>query len=165
MAAAAGLSACGAPASQFPPVCPTSGILTDAADLTQFRGTGTDITDMVVDGRITGLGGKCSLDDAKHLRTTLTVNLDLNRGPASANRSVDVLYFLSVSKGQSILDKRVYRLTANFPGNADRARVQSDEVDLVLPIDAKVQGDSYSILVGFQLTPAELAFNRSRGAR
>ena len=84
MAAAAGLSACGAPASQFPPVCPTSGILTDAADLTQFRGTGTDITDMVVDGRITGLGGKCSLDDAKHLRTTLTVNLDLNRGPASA---------------------------------------------------------------------------------
>src|ERR1700709_2224719 len=85
MAAAAGVSACGAPASQFPPVCPTSGLLPDAADITQFRGAGTDITDMVVDGRITGLGGKCTLDDPKHLRTQLTVNLDLTRGPASTN--------------------------------------------------------------------------------
>ncbi len=160
------MSACSSGTTpQFPPVCPTSGILRDAADLTRFRGAGTDLTDMVVDGRITGLGGKCLLDDAKHLRTTLTVNLDITRGPASRAASEDVDYFVSVSKGQTILDKKIYRLTAAFPGNSDRARIRTDEVDLVLPIDDKVQGNSYSILVGFQLTPAELDFNRRRGPR
>ncbi len=120
---------------------------------------------MVLDGRITGLGGKCSLDDPKHLRTALSVNLDLTRGPASRTHTLDVGYFVAVSKGQTILDKKIYRLTADFPGNSDRLQLKTDEVDLVLPIDDKTQGDAYSILVGFQLTPAELDFNRSRGAR
>jgi hypothetical protein len=161
-----GLAACsGSPTAQFPPVCPTAGILRDGADLTRFRGTGTDLTDMVVDGRITGLGGKCELDDAKHLRTQLNVRLDLTRGPASRSDTQEVAYFVSVSKGDTILDKQIYRLNAAFPGNSDRARLTTDEVDLVLPIDDKVQGNSYSILVGFQLTPAELEFNRRRGPR
>ncbi len=93
------------------------------------------------------------------------VKLDLTRGPASRSASEDVAYFVSVSKGQTILDKKVYRLTASFPGNSDRARLTTDEVDLVLPVDDKTQGDAYSILVGFQLTPAELDFNRRRGPR
>ena len=163
---AAGLSGCsGEPAPLFPPVCPVSGILRDAADLTQFRGAGTDLTDMVVDGRITGLGGKCSLDDSKHLRTSLTIDLDLTRGPASHNRTEDVTYFVSVTKGQTILDKRAFHLAAAFPGNADHVRLRTDPIDLVLPIDDKTLGDAYAVLVGFQLTPAELDFNRRRGVR
>jgi hypothetical protein len=133
--------------------------------MTQFAGNGTDVTDMVLDGRITGLGGKCQLDDPKHLRTQLSVNLDLTRGPASKTPDQDVFYFVSVSKGDTILDKKIYRLIASFPGNTDRARITSNEVDLVLPIDDKVQGNSYSILVGFQLTQAQLSFNRQRGVR
>jgi hypothetical protein len=166
-ASLAGLSACsgGSSGQQFAPVCPTSGILRDGADVTRFRGAGTDLTDMVIDGRITGLGGKCQLDDSKHLRTQLNVRLDLTRGPAARGATQDVAYFVSVSQGDRILDKQIYRLNASFPGNADRARITTDEVDLVLPINDTMQGNSYSILVGFQLTPEELAFNRRRGPR
>ena len=120
---------------------------------------------MVIDGRITGLGGKCLLDDSKHLRTELSVNLDLTRGPAAKSGTQDVAYFVSVSQGDTILDKKIFRLAASFPGNTDRARLTTDEIDLVLPIDDKTQGNAYSILVGFQLTPDELAFNRRRGPR
>ena len=164
--ALAGLSACGTTTTpQFPPVCPTSGILRDAADVTQFRGPGTDLTDMVVDGRITGLAGKCQLDDPKHLSTQIAVGLDVTRGPASRDRTAPIAYFISVSKGQTILDKKIYVLNAAFPGNADRVRLVTDEVDLVLPVDDKTPGDAYSILVGFQLTPDQLEFNRRRGTR
>ena len=38
-------------------------------------------------------------------------------------------------------------------------------VDLVLPIDDKTSGVVYRVLDAFQLTPAELAFNRHRGVR
>ncbi len=44
------LSACGPRVAAFAPACPATGILRDGADLTRFRGTGTDLTDMVVDG-------------------------------------------------------------------------------------------------------------------
>ena len=161
----AALTAVAARAADFAPLCPHASILRDAADLTQFRGAGTDLTDMVVDGRITGLGGKCELDDPTHLRTHLNVTLELTRGPASASRTIDVMYFVSVTKGDAILAKQQYRLAAAFPANADTVRLQGDPVDLVLPVDAKTTGESYSVLTGFQLSPAQLAFNRQRGVR
>ncbi len=35
----------------------------------------------------------------------------------------------------------------------------------MVPVDDKLTGAAYSVLVGFQLTPTELAFNRRRGPR
>ncbi len=163
---AAALSACAGPElPQFAPACPQTGILRDGADLTSFRADGTDLTDMVTDGRITGLSGKCSLDDLTHLRTVLSVNLDLTRGPAAQGRDAAVTYFVSVSKGDTILDKRDYTVGASFPRNSDHLRLTGDQIDLVLPVDDKTKGGAYQVLVGFQLTPEQLAFNRRRGAR
>ena len=159
------LAGCGANVGAFPPPCPKVGILGDAADLTRFRGNGTDITDTVVDGRITGLGGKCSLDDLKHLRTVVSVNMDITRGPAAQGRVEDVTYFVSVARGTTILDKRTFTLPVSFPANTDRLRLTGDQIDLVLPVSDTVSGAAYSVLVGFQLTPAQLAFNRRRGPR
>ncbi len=160
------LSACSdAPASDFPPLCPETSVRPDAADLTRFQGTGTDLTDMVVDGRITRPTGKCALDDATHLRTILNVNLELTRGPASKSRTVDVTYFVAVLKGDTILAKQEYRVPTEFPSNTDHVRLAGDEIDLVLPVTEKVSGAAYRVLIGFQLTPEELAFNRRRGPR
>ncbi len=165
IAAAASLSACGPDLPQFAPTCPRTAILSDGADLTQFRAAGTDLTDMVVDGRITGLNGKCSLDDLTHLRTVLNVNLEVTRGPAAQARQQPVTYFVSVSRGDTILAKQDYRLNVDFPRNSDRLRLTGEQIDLVLPVDDKLTGAAYSVLVGFQLTPEQLAFNRRRGPR
>ncbi len=166
LAAGAGLAGCANTNGQkFAPACPQTGILRDGSDLTRFRSTGTDLTDMVIDGRITGLSGKCALDDPTHLRTSISVAMDLTRGPAALGRQADVTYFISVSKGQAILDKADYTFTVNFPRNGDRQGLRGEQIDLVLPIDAKTTGADYRILVGFQLTPEQLAFNRRRGPR
>jgi hypothetical protein len=159
------LSACGPRVAIFAPTCPTTGILRDAADLTRFRGTGTDLTDMVIDGRITGLAGKCMLDDRTHLHTVISVGMDLTRGPANTTRTDDVTYFVAVAQGDTILDKRTFVLPIGFARNVEQIRLTGDPVNIVLPVDAKTSGASYRILVGFQLTPQELAFNRSRGVR
>ena len=45
---------------------------------------------MVVDGRITGLSGKCKLDDPTHLRTSISVGMSLTRGPANTSRTANV---------------------------------------------------------------------------
>ncbi len=150
---------------RFPPACPKTAILADAANVTQFRGDGHDITDMVIDGRITGLSGKCALDDREHLRTTISVGLDLTRGPAAPGSVVDVQYFVAVSDGDTILTKEPYTLHVPFARNTDRMRLKGDEVELVLPVTKEKSGAAYNVLVGFQLTPDQLAFNRQRGAR
>ena len=162
---AGGLSACGGDRPQFAPACPQTGILADGADLTSFRSTGTDLTDMVLDGRITGLRGKCSYVDAGHLATVISVDLELTRGPAMQGRTADVTYFISVARGDTILDKRDYTLHVSFDRNNGKLRLTGDQIDLSLPTPGKVKGEDYRVLVGFQLTPQELAFNRRRGPR
>ena len=162
---ACGLTACGSSGPQFAPACPQTGILGDAADLTSFRSTGTDLTDMVVDGRITGLSGKCTAIDADHLSTVISVNMDVSRGPAMQGRDADVTYFVSVSRGDTILDKRDYTIHVAFDRNGSKMRLTGDQIEMTLPTPGKVTGADYRILVGFQLTPQELAFNRRRGPR
>jgi hypothetical protein len=120
---------------------------------------------MVVDGRMTRPAGKCALDDVTHLRTILNVNLELTRGPASKGRRVDVTYFVTVLKGGTVLEKQEFPVPTEFPSNTNHVRLSGNEVDLVLPISDKVSGAAYRVLVGFQLTPEELAFNRRRGPR
>ena len=163
---ASGLTGCaGSNQPRFAPPGPMTGILRDGADMTRFRPGGTDLTVLVVDGRITGLGGKCSLDDPTHLHTVISVSMDLTRGPAALNRQADVTYFISVAKGDAILDKKDYTFNVNFPRNSERLRLKGDQIDLILPVNDKVSGAAYSVLVGFQLTPEQLAFNRKRGPR
>lgn len=120
---------------------------------------------MVIDGRITGLGGKCSYVDGEHLATIVSVNMELTRGPAMQGRTADVTYFVSISRGDEILDKRQYTLRAAFDRNNGKLRLVGDETYLDVPTPGKVTGDSYRIEVGFQLTPQELDFNRRRGPR
>ena len=122
---------------------------------------------MVVDGRITGLaqGSKCTYVDAEHVLVTIAVDMDLTRGPAMQGRAADVTYFVSVAKGETILDKRDYTLRVEFNRNADKLRLTGEQIDLNLPTPGKVTAAGYDIRVGFQLTPQELAFNRRRGAR
>ena len=156
------LAACSDDSSRFPPPCPGAAIVRDAADLRRFRGTGRDITDTVLEGRMTGLGGACKRDGAGIVVTTLTVGMELFRGPAAPGREADVPFFVAVLDGERILDKQIYTLRASFPANTDRLRLTGDEVELRLPVTSQKTAAAYRIEVGFQLTPTELEFNRAR---
>jgi hypothetical protein len=150
---------------KFAPPCPSAGIVRDAADLSRFRGAGRDLTDSVLDGRITGIEGRCARDGAATTVTTVKVGIELTRGPAAPSRRVELAYFVAVLDGERILDKQVFPLRAEFPDNADRLRLVGDEVELRLPVNATKTAAAYRIQVGFQLTPVELELNRRRGLR
>ncbi len=155
------LAACGdSTGDKFAPPCPAAAILRDAADLHRYRGTGRDLTDSVLDGRITGLGLTCKRDGASTVVTTVTVGLDLTRGPAATGRTAEIAYFVAVLDGERILDKRVFNLRPEFAPNGERLRLDGDEIELRLPVSRDKSAAAYRIEVGFQLTPSELAINR-----
>lgn len=166
LALAGGLTGCGF-TDKFPPACPRTSIVAGAADLQRFRPetSGQDLTDLVLNGRITAIAGQCQRSAEDVLEVAVAVRLDLTRGPASTSRVEQVPFFVAVAQGDSILDKRLFQVQAKFPANTDRLRIDSDEIHLSLPITRQKSGAAYDLLVGFQLTPDELATNRRRSTQ
>lgn len=162
----AGLSGCGFGSQEkFPPACPSLALLDDAADVTRYRGTGHDVTDVVLDGRITAVPADCRRDGTGFVKTTLRVRADLMRGNASTTRSASVGYLVSVTDGDRIVDQQDYTLNAAFASNVERVAVSGDDIELRFPVTRTKNASAYKIYVGFRLTPEELDINRKRGPR
>ncbi|MDT7953076.1 MAG: hypothetical protein RQ966_16355 [Acetobacteraceae bacterium] len=160
------LAGCGGESgAQFAPVCPRPAILGDAGDLQRFRGQGRDFLDTTLQGRITSINGSCTQDGSRAVVATVSVGMELTRGPAAVGRAADVAFFVAVSQGDRVLDKQVYTLRVVFPENTDRLRLTGDSVDLRLPVSPTMKADTYQVTAGFQLTPEELAENRKRMRR
>lgn len=161
----AGLAACAPDVDQFAPPCPQAGILPGAGDLTRWRGAGRDITDQVLQARITGVKGECQRADPKTLRATVSVRMTLGRGPSASGRTAEVTYFVAVAQGARILDKQDYPLRVQFPPNTERVDVSGDDVTLRLPISPQKSGSAYTVWAGFQLTPEQLQGNQAAPPR
>jgi hypothetical protein len=150
------------------PDCPTTAVLAEAADLRRYRTPDSrDLSDLVLDARITGLSGTCAYADRRRsVRVTLSLSMEATRGPATGDRNVAIPYFVAVTDAEDrILDKAVYTVAASFPANRSRVRMTGEEVALTLPITAERPPASYTVVVGFQLTETELALNRRLGMR
>jgi hypothetical protein len=164
------LADCGPTRNQFAPPCPRTAFLGDAANVDLYRqanasGGPSDLTDLVLHGRLVGLNGSCKEGDNRNqLATTVVMTVELTRGPAMQGRDADVQVFLAVTEGESILDKRIYPMHISFPPNVDRLVLRSDEQSLALPVNQGKSGAAYQIIAGFQLTPDQVARNRA-GAR
>ncbi len=167
LAVAAGpLAACSRP-DAFAPACPQLALLPEGADLARFAGSGRDITDLVLDAHLTAVPASCRWADERHTKVEakLQVAMALDRGPAMQGRTVDLRYFVAVSEGDDILDKQVYAALAEFPANTDRLALTSPEISMLFPVSHEKSAAAYKITVSFQLTPEELAVNRSHSGR
>jgi hypothetical protein len=161
------LAGCGLGKDEFPPVCPVASPLWQAADLNRYRDESTaaneDARDLILTGQIVGIPAKCAPGDNKNqLAADVSITIQLTRGPAMQGRETDVPLFLAVAEGDRILDKQVFPQHFVFPNGLDQVTWSSNPIHLVFPITASKTGAAYTVLAGFQLTPAELALNRAR---
>jgi hypothetical protein len=147
--------------------CPRVGVIADAADLTRFRaGGGTDLTAMEVDARVSGFQAKCNYASGRQgLVVTLTPQFSAERGPAAPAPVIDVPYMVAVvGDDDQVLSRAAYALRVAFPPNVSRVQSQGEELSITLAGGVD-QAASRRVLIGFQLSPEELAANRRRGPR
>lgn len=155
------LAGCGGnTAEKFAPACPVLKLLPEAADLVRTRGQGSDITDLIVRGRITGVPAHCKDGGRSTVAADIQVAFDITRGPASNAGSITLPYLVTVMLGDRILDQKPFTVTATFPPNVDQVNVAGDTVDLSFPVSPDRPASDYTIYVSFRLTQAELAANR-----
>jgi hypothetical protein len=157
------LAGCGPGRNEFAPLCPSARLERSLADLTRFAGAGPghDITDLILQARITQVDGSCQPTDAKTtLGATVRITISVQRGPAMRGREADVPVFVAVAQGDTVRDKQLIPVHLVFPPNDDRLTLTSQPIDLALPVNQDVNGASYQVIAGFQLSPDELSANR-----
>ena len=158
IATLAPLAAC----NRTPPACPRASIISDGATVTRFReGTGRDLTDVVVKGEIVDVAVDCDYD-RRGVDVALQVAIAAERGPADRSRVAEFDYFVAVTDPQrNILAKEVFHVSFRFPPNQQRTGAV-DEIEPRIPLRNRADGVDYQIIVGFQLTPEEIDWNRSQ---
>ncbi len=160
LAAATAIAACSKSAeSQI--ACPRVEVLQDLGEFVRFKpGKGRDATDIMVEGWIDGVGGKCSLDD-NELLADLIVRIGSRRGPATKTDKATIRYFVAIAdKDRKILSREMFQTVAPFSNR--KTVLFEDTLDLNIPLSRGVLTDSFTIYVGLELSEQELAFNRAK---
>lgn len=162
----AALFGCGPDKGEFAPPCPRPSLVRGLEDLTRFRTGGTDLTDMVVQGRMVAINGSCNFVERKSLsvEVTVTATAEFLRGPAMQGRTATIPVFIAVTEGNTVLDKQVIDFPVEFPSNIDRAGMVSQPIRVVLPTTREKSPAAFGIVAGFQLSADELATNKHRAA-
>lgn len=146
--------------------CPRGVIPANSASVTRFRdGPGRDLTDVVAEGEIVNILVQCKYD-----KRAVTVDLQIaiagDRGPADRSRVAEFEYWIAiVDPQQNVVTKQPARVRFQFTDNRTRLGQVLNEFEPYIPLADLKQGPEYQVIVGFQLTPEELAWNRSQKAR
>jgi hypothetical protein len=145
------------------PDCPRLAVLDDVGKLTKFRdGPGRDLTDVAYTARLTKADGFCTTEKSS-VKVEMTVQLVVERGPASTGAPVDLQYFVAITDpARHVLAKEVFPSRITFEGS-QRVGGANEEIEERIPIPRGADPGTYSIVVGFQLSPEEVEYNRRRG--
>jgi hypothetical protein len=157
-AAALLVSAC-ASEPEFRP-CPPAGAVSGVERMTSFRpGGGEDLTEVRFTARVQSVDSVCEYDD-DGVEVAMNIRLVAERGPADTARQADLQYFVAVENGAgNFTAKEVYDVVLPFEGNRRRVGVV-EEIDVTIPRPADSSFADIRILVGLQISPEQVDYNR-----
>ncbi len=145
--------------------CPKVGIVRDASKITIFRpGSAKGPADVVARGLVADFNGNCTYD-----KTGVTIDVTLalvaERGPAMVGNELPLSYFVAVqAPDASIVTKQEFATTIDFPTNGPRAGSR-EELQPRIPLLEAQDARGYQLLVGFQLQPDQVEYNRKPGVK
>ena len=156
-------SGCASDLPQRP--CPDVAILRDAERAVLFRdGPGRDLTDVRYEVSIAGVTPQCVFK-GDTLTSTVAIDIVAARGPAAEGDEGVFHFFVAVlDSGSTILNKQVFETRVPLPAGSRRAGVR-EQIDQILQLKSGEDGLDYQILVGLQLDPSQLRYNRDQRER
>jgi hypothetical protein len=143
--------------------CPLMGALYEASRVVEFAPADQErYANIAFTGELQGVRGLCRYVDADPIRMQIAVDFAFGRGPAATAERKTYRYWVAVARrGLAPLEKQYFDVDVRFERGV--AVVTHTEVleNIVIPrANETVSGENFEILVGFDLTPAQLQFNR-----
>lgn len=141
--------------------CPRAFAIYDAARMVEFRGEAQRFSNVGFTGEITNVRSLCRYYNTEPIEGDLEITFDLGRGPMATQNTATYEYFVAVTRRNiDVINKKVFPLQVTFPAGQDRIRVTEKIDSIIIPRATETtSGLNFEIIVGFQLTPEQRAFN------
>ncbi len=147
--------------------CPAASVLGDAEFLTKFSGGGRDITNVAFEAEFLGVETNCRFGrefTRRFAYSSVRIDIEAVLGSTAVPQSSRIPYFIAVVNPdtQQVILREVYELEADFSRNRRTVRL-TDQIDQIkIPVIENEDALQYEFIVGFDLTPEEVEFNRNR---
>jgi hypothetical protein len=143
--------------------CPLMGVLYDSSRLVSFaQPNNVRYANIDHTGEMEGVRGLCRYVDANPITMQMDISMQFGRGPASTSDRQTYRYWVAVTRrGRAPIAKEYFDVDVRFPRNAAVVDHVEHIDRIVIPrANADTSGENFEILVGFELTPEQLQFNR-----
>ena len=153
------LAGCGA---QRIILCPGAAILADTATAPVFRpGAPLDLSSVAYTATVTDVKTSCTFDRLQgETFSDLDIDFRATRAPSADAARLTLNYFITINAGERVLSKKMQTVTFDFAPGATLAIAQLSPDRTVLELERGHLPTDYQMLIGFQLTPEQLAFTR-----
>jgi hypothetical protein len=143
--------------------CPLMGVLYDNSRLVDFAAPNQErYANIEFTGEMQGVSGLCRYVDADPITMSVDIEMAFGRGPAATSDRQTYRYWVAVTRrGIAPIAKEYFDVDVRF--DRDEAVVtRTERIErIVIPrATADMSGENFEILVGFELTPEQLQFNR-----
>lgn len=146
-------------------VCPDAAILANTSSLPAFSPKAeSDPSGVIYKIAMTYLTTRCEYDKTeKSADARVKIFFHAERPPGGGETSYRVPYYIAVTSGGEILDKKIYWLEFEFPAGAVSSDPQAVVDSTVVQYAKDKNAYDYHLLAGFQLTKAQLEYNSKMG--
>ncbi|HVY89501.1 MAG TPA: hypothetical protein VG942_11570 [Hyphomonadaceae bacterium] len=142
--------------------CPVSGSLYDASRVVEVKGAQRH-ENVGFTGAIEGVRGFCRYTGTNPITMEIEIDFEFGKGPKADGAQHNYPYFVTVTRrDRSVLAKEVYQVPITFPAGKDIVKYTEKLDGIEIPrANDTVSGSNFEVIVGFDLTPEQLAYNRS----
>jgi len=142
--------------------CPYVKVLYDAARYVELKDNKETATAVGYTGEIQGLASGCSYKSADPIKVDVQLLFALGKGPTATSPQHTYRYWVAVTdRNNEVIAKEYFNLPVSFPAGQDRTLVTDELKGIVIPrIKPTVSGSNFEVLVGFDVTPEMVSFNR-----
>jgi hypothetical protein len=145
-------------------ICPVPAILADTQSVTLFRpGATPDLSNELYSVSLVNATNDCTYNTKQGMvGASLELTFRAKRAPTRDAATYSVPYFVAVNEGAKIYTKRLYTLKFTFaPGASDVTVTQAPD-DVQIKISSGKLPWNYQQLAGFQMTAAQIDYNKTR---
>jgi len=135
--------------------CPSISILPDAVRITQMSNGRADLKAEIREPALacSVAGGKAKSKLSFWVKTAIAPTADV------AARTVP--YFVAIIVDGEVIGKEVFQLSLPFAGGERKLMVKEKIARVDIPVAHGRTAEDYSVTIGFQLTPEQVAYNRT----